>query len=140
MESKCLDFSLSQHSYRKQVVITTSDESSADPEAVESQPKDTEVCDYIDFHRIIDDPENEDVQLVNRIVERLVRACVYFVPESADYFENLRVFVVDRSDVNAYAVFGGFVVVNSGLIEYYKELAKQYKDIDVESVSNVDDE
>ena len=78
---------------------------------------------------------NRKSRMVNRAADRLRRAAIYFSPDSAEYFNNLKVFVVNSTDVNAFASPGGIVVVYEGLIDKY--LAEESKGkCNAENVSN----
>ena len=58
-------------------------------------------------------------KMVNRVVDRLRRAAIYFSPDSAQYFKNLKTYVINSTDVNAFAAPGGIVVVYEGLVDKY---------------------
>lgn len=81
-----------------------------------------EICEIVNElggKRIITDPKDKRVIMVQKIVKRLCEACKYFEPGSEDYYDNLKIFVVEDPEVNAYAALGGYVVVYTGLIEHY---------------------
>ena len=79
-----------------------------------------EIRDEINYQPIITDPKDKRVIMVNRIVKRLCEACNYFEPGNEEYYEKLKVFVVNSKTVNAYATLGGYVVVYTGLIDHFQ--------------------
>ena len=88
-----------------------------------------EIVNEIDSKRIITNPKDNRVILVKKIVSRLCEASKYFEPGSEDFYDNFKVFVVEDPVVNAYAALGGYIVINTGLIEHYlkHEKAKRCK-------------
>ena len=65
--------------------------------------------------------------MIKKIINRLKRAAVYFAPESTNYFNNLKVYVVNSTQVNAFAAPGGIVVVNEGLVDKYLDDERKLK-------------
>ena len=81
-----------------------------------------EVCkivNSINNKTIITNPKDKRVIMVKKIVTRLCEACKYFEPGSEDFYDNLKVFIVEDEDINACAILGGYIIVNTGLIDHY---------------------
>ena len=84
--------------------------------------------------RIIRNPLDYRYALVHKIIDYLKRACVYYDPESKDYFDNMEVIIVDSPTVNAVSTMGGMIVVYSGIIDYYKQQKEAGQIANVEEV------
>ena len=97
---------------------------------VESGMKEVcEIVNEIDSKRIITNPKDKRVIMVKKIVDRLCEACKYFEPGSEDFYDNFKIFIVEDPEVNAYAALGGYIIINTGLIDHYlnHEKAKRCK-------------
>ena len=104
---------------KRKVCRTICEEKGKSNEACEMK----EICeirDEIGYKRIITNPRDKRVVMVNRIVRRLCEACNYFEPGNEDYYDQLKVFIVESPKVNAHASLGGYVVVYTGLIDHYQ--------------------
>ena len=71
--------------------------------------------------QIISNPLDYRYALIHKIIDYLKRACIYFDPESQEYFDTMDVIVVDSPTINAVSMMGGMIVVYSGIIDYYMQ-------------------
>lgn len=95
----------------------------------------TILTDTINGHVILHDENDSRVRLVTTVVDHLKRACIYFSPESEDYFNKLQLYIVDDPDtVNAFSAMGGVMIVYTGIINLYMEAYEKGLIKDVETV------
>lgn len=83
---------------------------------------------------ILRNQEDERVSMAERVIARLKQACVYFSPECENYMNQMQLYVVHASDINAFSSIGGIIVVYTGLIDHFIELQNEGKIKDVETV------
>ena len=72
--------------------------------------------------------------LVHKVINLLKRACIYYDPESEQYFNDMEVIVVDSPTVNAFSSIGGYIVVYTGIVDYYMN---QKEENNIENVEEV---
>ena len=89
--------------------------------------------------KVDDDPILKDTTdyrycLVHKVINLLKRACIYYDPESEQYFNDMEVIVVDSPTVNAFASIGGYIVVYTGIVDYYMN---QKEENNIENVEEV---
>lgn len=76
---------------------------------------------------IITDSTDIRYRLVHRVVGDIQRACIYFDPSCEEYMKEMKIFVVDSPEVNAFSCIGGIIVVYTGLIDHYVQLQSEGK-------------
>lgn len=83
---------------------------------------------------IVTDKMDYKFCLVHKIIDSLKRACVYYDPNSEEFFNNLDVVVVDSPTINAFSATSGIVVIYTGIIDYYSSLLKSHEIANLEEV------
>lgn len=87
---------------------------------------------------LINTPNDEGVIMVHRIITAMKRACMYFDPDASDFFKRMNTFYIRLDDVNAFSSLGGFIVINSGIVDYCNSMTNnKYEDAE-EVVSMVE--
>ena len=59
---------------------------------------------------ILRNQEDERVSMAERVIARLKQACVYCSPECENYMNQMQLYVVHASDINAFSSIGGIIV------------------------------
>ena len=76
------------------------------------------------------DPDDFRFIIIHKVIDALKRACVYYSPQSKEYFDQLVVTVVDNEEVNAMAGLGGCITVYTGTVDFYMEKFNDFRKVE----------